>query len=676
MRCSSISYCLLFAKRMTERKKRTRSRFGCHRCKRLKVKCDEQRPACDLCVKSGKECDYSIKLQWGGRPFKKPKKNNLAEGTVVVFDQMYNPDKQEETQVPPTQNGALASSTDLTARPLPLLAPELSRDPSSSSVMSVDSICSPKNFDFVHPLDGAATAATDNLIPLEKETFMRAFRELDTHNTVAKQFLNDVLLPELMSMNDLDHRSESDSSPDNLIISENSHIFHTSDTESFNFSSNLDFTGFGSVPGFLMPLPDILLQNPLYREHYHGYVEIYSKLLCPASPRAYTDNPFTCLLPRMSLSAGTDGLLAMLISFSLCQSASFRGEPYPKETVGLLLNKALDDLYRRLTNPLEADSDYTLSLILVLSCFEIICDSQNHDWRSHYLGARKIMFSRGLLRATNSMISQRKRVSFIKGQEADIHYFFTRWFAYLDVIGSLSSSSSVFTSSTSSDIQWECPIPTRADREHLKDIDPLTGFDTRLLECFSMIVSLVTKRESSSQKAASSLSLTLIRDALEGKEFILKYLKETEDERDEIKMQLMNDPLNVLNEQLSDYALLRATNRIFGLSGVLQIYRRVLLMPRDTSLVQDLVKEITQVIRDEIPKDQPAAYCTLFSLFSCGCEAMSEEDQEFYLYRISALATTGSGNLRIAKDVMMEGWATGKYWADILAEKKLDLIFV
>lgn len=44
-----------------------RSRTGCHGCKNRKVKCDEAKPRCSNCVKLNEECDYSLKLQWGGR---------------------------------------------------------------------------------------------------------------------------------------------------------------------------------------------------------------------------------------------------------------------------------------------------------------------------------------------------------------------------------------------------------------------------------------------------------------------------------------------------------------------------------------------------------------------------------------------------------------------------------
>lgn len=44
-----------------------RSRNGCWPCKARKVKCGEEKPQCANCIKQAEACDYSIRLQWGGR---------------------------------------------------------------------------------------------------------------------------------------------------------------------------------------------------------------------------------------------------------------------------------------------------------------------------------------------------------------------------------------------------------------------------------------------------------------------------------------------------------------------------------------------------------------------------------------------------------------------------------
>ncbi|KAJ3525660.1 hypothetical protein NM208_g11542 [Fusarium decemcellulare] len=42
----------------------TRSRLGCLTCRRRHKKCDEKRPVCRVCQKSGRECEYGSELKW------------------------------------------------------------------------------------------------------------------------------------------------------------------------------------------------------------------------------------------------------------------------------------------------------------------------------------------------------------------------------------------------------------------------------------------------------------------------------------------------------------------------------------------------------------------------------------------------------------------------------------
>ncbi|KAL4959358.1 Zn(II)2Cys6 transcription factor [Aspergillus stella-maris] len=44
-----------------------RSRKGCWPCKAKKVKCGEEKPSCSNCRRQNEPCDYSIRLNWGGR---------------------------------------------------------------------------------------------------------------------------------------------------------------------------------------------------------------------------------------------------------------------------------------------------------------------------------------------------------------------------------------------------------------------------------------------------------------------------------------------------------------------------------------------------------------------------------------------------------------------------------
>jgi len=55
--------------------------FVCLRnCKARKVKCGEEKPRCSNCERLDEDCDYKIRLSWGGRPLKKKLQENGGPG--------------------------------------------------------------------------------------------------------------------------------------------------------------------------------------------------------------------------------------------------------------------------------------------------------------------------------------------------------------------------------------------------------------------------------------------------------------------------------------------------------------------------------------------------------------------------------------------------------------------
>ena len=62
--------------------KRQRSHAGCSRCKRRRQKCDEKKPHCGRCSEAAVECEYSVKLRWGGRTFDRSRFGDCLKGSV------------------------------------------------------------------------------------------------------------------------------------------------------------------------------------------------------------------------------------------------------------------------------------------------------------------------------------------------------------------------------------------------------------------------------------------------------------------------------------------------------------------------------------------------------------------------------------------------------------------
>ncbi|KAH3686001.1 hypothetical protein WICPIJ_003000 [Wickerhamomyces pijperi] len=794
-------------------KKRSRSRLGCHRCKRLKVKCDELKPSCTLCEKSNKTCDYSLKLTWGGRPFKDEKKSNLGFGTITSFEMKYNPEKakskksqmkkepipqtvlltkpiiqqQKATRVSDAGSAPPAPNTIVSATATPLVdhitfnkidfndladVPMQQTSQDQFQQVQMDDPFLPLDSDQTLPLS-AISNPRGSLGLQQFDDFASAFKDLDTSNLIAKHFVTDFLLPEFFEENQLklntkpsahhgiDSISEDSNTPpeNQLVVNSSFHTYYTpnssrvppsstysssslasphhnmgptqkqiqrnttssiqeessptsSSTAAFSHYStnsnrhldipdfqeienlfNYDIDNFTTLPQQISPIPDLLLKNPRYREYYHQYIETFSKTLVPANAQSYTDNPFTCLLPRLSLSSDCDGLLSAIIAMAISQRYSRSDvdqSTFPTDLTSDLLSRALNDLYKRLTDPKETQSDHTLGLILVMTCFDIIRGSR-FKWRAHYLGARKIVMSRGFLKAvcdqkrasstsnsnkiTDLDIENDQAVSFERGAESDLVFFFTRWFAYLDTFALLVSSSAIYVSSPSRNlIKWSGPKVTRAQRENLDDIDKLMGFDFKLLDFFAEIISLIDEREKNC-RTPNNLTIELMQRALDVKARLLEYIATTDKERDEIEFSIKLNTNDPRHSKLFDYARIRATNNVFALAGVLQIYRRVLMMATESDIVQDVVNEITVIIQDKIPDNTTAANCTMFALFTSGCEAIDIDTRAFYIDRLNKLIGHGATGARDAYNIMLDSWETGKFWADILSEKNIDIMF-
>lgn len=702
------------------KKKRTRSRLGCHNCKRLKVKCDEEKPSCTLCLKSNKKCDYSIQLTWGGRPFKKKKNNNYGFATISTFQQEYDSIDKGSSKSPTSASDKEESSPQITIKDS--LTPKAFKAVKHEQPVQTG-FPSPNIFEEHEPKESSATVLEFNALkPLESDYMSgrtspspdtsakinyhhsEIFRDIATTNIAAKEFLNDCIIPELVSFENNNETYAGKLSPRITELEENSeelfdnesvvsrslfsNISQVKDYRSPSYDPLLDdihnpdnqklLTGYEFIPFSILPLPDMLMKVPYFRESFHAYVEIYSKMIVPAPPSTYEDNPLTCIVPRMSVSSSSDGMLSVLIASSIVQGSHYRGEGYPREIVSTLIKRALSDLYNKLTDEREAESDYTLALVMMIACFEILC-SNRYDWRSHYYGARKIMLSKGLLKAKNekNVNHNDKVVGFNLGDESDISYFFARWFAYTDVIGSLSSSTLVNRPFSGNEIHliWEAPEISEEAKLNLQDIDPFMGFDLRLLSYFAEIIKLVKERERNCP-TVNFLSAPLIRKALEIKEEMSKFLADTDAERDVIVQNVGLEGDEKKMNFLKRYILLRATNRAFALAGILQIYRRILLMPNSSPLVQDMVSEITSVFRDQIPAGTPAACCTIYSLFTTGCDVLDNESRAFYTDRMRLLAKDGFLFGTTAYNLMKESWDTGKYWADLITEKNIDLTFV
>ncbi|KAJ5924281.1 hypothetical protein N7466_008468 [Penicillium verhagenii] len=87
-----------------------RSRKGCWPCKARKVKCGEEKPLCLNCQRQGEACDYSVRLNWGGRSKKASVDSPSSQssgyaGTIISFPDIAPTSAVNSNSMPRSANG-------------------------------------------------------------------------------------------------------------------------------------------------------------------------------------------------------------------------------------------------------------------------------------------------------------------------------------------------------------------------------------------------------------------------------------------------------------------------------------------------------------------------------------------------------------------------------------------
>ena len=171
----------------------------------------------------------------------------------------------------------------------------------------------------------------------------------------------------------------------------------------------------------------------------------------------------------------------------------------------------------------------------------------------------------------------------------------------------------------------------------------------------------------------------LLVDAFELDYEILNYLEKGEQHRDVIfQSEFARDPKKLADPRIQDYKLLRVTNLIFGLTGVLLLRRRVMGMRQDSQMVKDLLIKVTNLINQDLGFGSLSEPSLAFCFFCCGCELMDPSLvslRSVYEERLAMLGEKGVACAFQAKSVMNECWRSQKLWWNVLKENNSDICF-
>lgn len=587
------------------------SKGFCSACLRNQLRCNRGKPKCDKCNERGTKCNYSFELKWGGRQYKDMSRSTGIPNTKFCKDALLVKDKR-----------LIASKGTRKVRQFLQFGQEKGSLLSSfekrykgieeKNVEQEEKQQLKESAIFDNKTATPFTSAEDDIVPL-------------------MQSIPTCIAPELIDL-EFDKSSWEVSTFFNLFINETSKFFVAFNSQAF--------------------------PNP-YRT-----VLPQMALLCP-----------TLMKLIIAFGAKHRKMIAMVDEEANYPSLEENGWPSKDfESMGEnLLNQALNELVEKLRTSKGRADISTIAIILLLSSLGIFFNDDRGNWRTHYNGAKRIVFN-------ELEIDERPKKSSIYDKKySQPHLFVLRWFIYLDIVGPISSG---FFRSKSEEVprphfNFNCLYENnlgQSSMESLEDISPLNGMDMKLLSYLTRVSQLILRKKTSSINQGDHFQTASEAICLDYK--ISNHLQKSEEQRDMIvkRLKALSDPS--IENRLECYEILRTSNLIVGFTGILQLRRRIVEMAQDSELVTQILRKITDLIRTKITINSPALSCMSFCFFTVGCELVDDSmstHRNVYRDRLMSLWKKGVPSVLQAVKVMEECWRLRKPWWIILEERDLDL---
>ena len=334
-----------------------------------------------------------------------------------------------------------------------------------------------------------------------------------------------------------------------------------------------------------------------------------------------------------------ENLLKLLLAYSASHRARLLRHPIPSNRIALLVSEVFPSLRRALKQPPRQISDANVATAIMLASLEIIAPSTfgiGVAWQDHLRVARRMIVARGGARAVDW---RRDRVS----------YFLVRWFAYLDVLGSFTS-----TVLTAAATQQDAPMFT-ADlydfgRENDFQIDCLLGFSGRLAGILAAIADLARACDARRAQFADPDRWRPDAATVARARQIQAELAAAREQPHAVcphqgssgagSSASSSATTDSSTETAWVAAEMAATNDAFHWAGALHLLRRVLGRPRADPDVQHAVHAVVDAMA-RVRRGGSAEACVLFPLVSAGCEARDDAQRAAILDRVRSVEASG-----------------------------------
>lgn len=320
-----------------------------------------------------------------------------------------------------------------------------------------------------------------------------------------------------------------------------------------------------------------------------------------------------------------ENIMNLLLAYSAAHRARMLNHPEPSNRIAVWVQDVFPKLRQTLIDNPDNISDNTLAAVIMMASLEIICSGTFEvpiSWQNHLTMARQLIIARGGPRGM--------------GRQDRVAYFLSRWFAYLDVLGSLSGNKN---DTPLGAFYWSSENAT-ADEDF--EIDCLMGSTTHCFGSLARISELAKLCESQRIDDDGNVreDWTPNPDVVRQAMHIRRELEEGLLDRNIRKGCNHRSSAASESEGAWDAIEIYATNEMFHWAGLIHLYRRVLGKPAIDPEVQHAVREIVGLFY-KIRRGSTAEACLLFPMFTAGCDARDEGQREKIMDRLRGVEGFG-----------------------------------
>ncbi|KAL1304602.1 hypothetical protein AAFC00_003571 [Neodothiora populina] len=396
----------------------------------------------------------------------------------------------------------------------------------------------------------------------------------------------------------------------------------------------------------LEPLPSYLTESPMNLLYFHHFLNHTARVL---TPHDCPDNPLRTILPKMAINH--PDLLNLLLAYSASHRARLLAHAEPRDRIAYWVRDVFSNLRHALASQVVA-SDATLATAIMLASREIITPNTfevDIPWQNHLGIARQMIIIRGGLQDM--------------GNNGSVFLnFLARWFAYLDVIGSLSGhTNDIPLSEAYPSISQGAVTHSEETDSHGFAIDCFFGFSNCCISLLARVAKLAHESDKERINADRQINPDW-RPSETARVQAQALVEELRASGEHVYAGCRHSPgVELPTKEPLDKQEIVSVNEAFHLAGMIHVYRRVLGRSGREEEVQTCVRQIIKLL-SKIRRGGSAESCLLFPMFTAGCDAIEQEQRAVVLERLKLVEGLGMTHVTNARLLMQKSWESGKPW--------------